>query len=208
MEARDRWIGWDWESRRANLHHVVNMRRFLIRPGVSCNNLASRVLGMSIREFPGDFETRYGHRPLLLESFVDSAIIRGHVTVQPGRAYCGVAEGDWPKGKAYYRFIDKPDDSAVTISAILQPHRERTIQRMKAQKTVLCIQDGSDLNYSALERVSVMDREADPENEFRTSFFEIFDDQRRNSSRVDLLGERRESSCRYTTGRVVFADDN
>ena len=86
------------------------------------------------------------------------------------RAYCGVAEGDWPRGKAYYRFIDKPDDSAVTISAILQPHRERTIQRMKAQKTVLCIQDGSDLNYSALERVSVMDREADPENEFRTSF--------------------------------------
>ena len=98
------------------------------------------------------------------------AIMLGHVTVQPGRAYCGVAEGDWPRGKAYYRFIDKPDDSAVTISAILQPHRERTIQRMKAQKTVLCIQDGSDLNYSALERVSVMDREADPENEFRTSF--------------------------------------
>jgi len=42
---------------------------------------------------------------------------------QPGRAYCGVAEGDRPKVKAYYRFIDKPDDSAVTMSAILQPHR-------------------------------------------------------------------------------------
>ena len=28
LEARDRWIGWDWESRRANLHHVVNMSRF------------------------------------------------------------------------------------------------------------------------------------------------------------------------------------
>lgn len=70
---------------------------------------------------------------------------------QPGRAYCGVAEGDWPKIKAYYRFIDKPDDSAVTMPAILQPHRERTIQRMKAQKRVLCIQDGSDLNYSTLE---------------------------------------------------------
>ena len=37
------------------------------------------------------------------------------------------------------------------MSAILQPHRERTIQRMKAQKSVLCIQDGSDLNYSTLE---------------------------------------------------------
>jgi hypothetical protein len=313
---------------------------------------------MAVREFPGDFEARYGHRPLLLESFVDTSHytgtcyraanwqyigrtkgrgrqdvfrktgesikdiyvypldenfrrkmglpegsglgaiditagidggdwaekefggaflgderlsqrlveIAGDKAEQPGRAYCGVAEGDWPKVKAYYRFIDKPDDSAVTMSAILQPHRERTIQRMKAQKTVLCIQDGSDLNYSTLERceglgsvgtnqtgkqskglhlhstfaitssglplgvlraectareprsqeddrplsaipieekntfswiqgvrdcmdikqlmphtslVCVMDREAD--------FFEIFDDQRRKSSRVDLL---------------------
>ncbi|KAB2832491.1 MAG: hypothetical protein F9K48_10380 [Candidatus Brocadia sp.] len=38
------------------------------------------------------------------------------------------------------------------MSAILQPHRERAIQRMKAQETVLRIQDGSDLNYSTLER--------------------------------------------------------
>ena len=68
LEARDRWIGWDWDTRRANLHHVVNMSRFLIRPGVSCNNLASRVLGMAVREFSGDFEARYGHRPLLLRA--------------------------------------------------------------------------------------------------------------------------------------------
>lgn len=38
------------------------------------------------------------------------------------------------------------------MPAILKPHRERTIQQMKAQKTVLCIQDGGDLNYSPLER--------------------------------------------------------
>ena len=33
---------------------------------------------------------------------------------------------------------------------ILEPHRQRTIQRMKGQRTVLCIQDGSDLDYSSL----------------------------------------------------------
>lgn len=48
--------------------------------------------------------------------------------------------------------IDKPDDSAVTMPNILLPHRERTIRRMKAQQTVLCIQDGSDLNYSNLDK--------------------------------------------------------
>jgi len=244
LQDRDRWIGWDRETRRANLHHVVNMSRFLIRSGVSCKNLASRLLGMAIRNVPEDFEIRYGHRPVLLESFVDSSHFSGtcyraanwlwvgrtkgrgrqdrlgkkQETVkdiyvyplekdfrlkmgvspdsgpdaldlsdgigdgnwaekefgnapigdarlscrlveiaadkaeQPGRAYSGVVGGDWPKVKGYYRLIDKTDDSAVTMPNILLPHRERTIRRMKAQKTVLCIQDGSDLNYTNLDK--------------------------------------------------------
>jgi len=244
LEARDRWIGWDNESRRSNLHHVVNMSRFLVRPSVSCQNLASCLLGMAIREFPRDFETRYGYRPLLLESFVDTSQFKGTCyraanwqwigctkgrgrqdrliqkaeTIKdiyiypleknfrvkmglpedsgldalelsagidgddwaknefgdaplgdkrlskrlveiaadkaenPGRSYNSAAGGDWPKVKAYYRLIDKPDDSAVTMKNILQPHRERTERRMMAQRTVLCIQDGTDLNYSSLDK--------------------------------------------------------
>ncbi len=69
---------------------------------------------------------------------------------KPSRAFTGVAEGDWPAVKAFYRFIDHPDEEAVSMPHILQPHRERTVQRMKAQRTVLCIQDGSDLDYSSL----------------------------------------------------------
>ena len=69
---------------------------------------------------------------------------------KPGCAFTGVVEGNWPAVKAYYRFIDHPDEEAVGMSHILQPHRERTIQRMKGQRTVLCIQDGSDLNYASL----------------------------------------------------------
>jgi hypothetical protein len=78
---------------------------------------------------------------------VDSARTLGSM---PGRAFCGVAQGDMAAVKGYYRLIDKPDDSPVTMGAILAPHRARTVQRMKAQSTVLCIQDGSDLNYATL----------------------------------------------------------
>ncbi|MDA2927009.1 transposase [Acidobacteria bacterium AH-259-G07] len=28
---------------------------------------------------------------------------------EPGRAFSGVAQGDWPAVKAYYRLIDHPD---------------------------------------------------------------------------------------------------
>ena len=69
---------------------------------------------------------------------------------QPGRAFTGVAEGDWPAIKAYYRFIDHPDQEAVSMEHILEPHRQRTIQRMQGQRTVLCIQDGSDFDYTSL----------------------------------------------------------
>lgn len=69
---------------------------------------------------------------------------------EPWRAFCGVAQGDWAAVKGYYRLIDAPDESAVTMANILRPHRERTLRRMQGQRTVLCIQDGSDLDYNGL----------------------------------------------------------
>ena len=242
LADRDQWIGWDAPTRREHLHGVVGMSRFLIRPSVRCNNLASRVLGMILRRIGQDYETQYGYRPWLVESFVETDRFAGtcyqaanwveigqtkgrgrqdrytkkektvkaiyvypleanfrarmglaepvglqpleiadgldgeqwadnefggaifgdqrlserlidsarRQAAMPGRAFCGVAEGDMAAVKAYYRFIDKPDESEVTMKAILAPHRMRTIQRMKGQKTVLCIQDGTDLNYTGL----------------------------------------------------------
>jgi hypothetical protein len=69
---------------------------------------------------------------------------------EPWRAFCGVAQGDWAAVKGYYRLIDTPEDSAVTMANILQPHRDRTVRRMQGQRTVLCVQDGSDLDYNGL----------------------------------------------------------
>ena len=49
LADRDRWIGWDREQRRGQLHGIVGLSRFLIRPRVACRNLASRVLSMSLQ---------------------------------------------------------------------------------------------------------------------------------------------------------------
>ena len=35
---------------------------------------------------------------------------------------------------------------------ILLPHRERTMRRMQAQTVVLCIEDGTDLEYTSLAK--------------------------------------------------------
>lgn len=73
LRDRDAWIGWDEQSRREHLDKVVSLSRLLIRPGVECANLASRVLSMLVGAVGPDFESRYGYRPWLLESFVDSS---------------------------------------------------------------------------------------------------------------------------------------
>jgi Druantia protein DruA/Transposase DNA-binding/Transposase Tn5 dimerisation domain len=251
LAARDAWIGWDAESRRAHLDGIVGMARFLIRPSVRCHNLASKVLCMSLAALPRDFEQQYGYRPWLVESFVDRSahagtcyqaanwikvgqtkgrgrqdrsnrcaksikdiyvyplqedfrasvglapeagggalapaagldgpqwaqhefggaplgdarLSRRLVKVAaakaqaPDLAFTGVAKGDWPAVKAYYRFIDQPDQASeadpapgVTMTNILRPHRDRTVRRMMAQDTVLCVQDGTDLDYNNLDR--------------------------------------------------------
>ena len=69
---RDRFIGWSVAQREARLQLVVNNARFLILPWVQVRNLASTVLARSSRRLPDDWQTRYGYRPLLLETFVQS----------------------------------------------------------------------------------------------------------------------------------------
>jgi Druantia protein DruA len=77
MAVRDRWIGWNDEQRRRNLQLIVNNARYLILPWVHVRGLASKVLSLCARQLPGDWERRYGYRPLLLETLVDSQRFRG-----------------------------------------------------------------------------------------------------------------------------------
>lgn len=77
MQARDVWIGWSDEQRRRNLQWIVNNGRFLILPWVEVKGLASKILALSARQMPCDWEARYGCRPLLLETLVDAARFRG-----------------------------------------------------------------------------------------------------------------------------------
>ena len=72
----------------------------------------------------------------------------------PARAFSGVVKGNWAATKAYYRMIDQPEESAFNLPNILAPHRKRTARRMMGQKTVLCLQDGSELNYTNLDKCS------------------------------------------------------
>lgn len=75
LRARDRWIGWSERARRANLQRVVCNSRFLLVPKIQ--NLASHVLSKATARLAEDFHSRYGYRPVLVESFVDPSRFDG-----------------------------------------------------------------------------------------------------------------------------------
>ena len=77
VAPRDRFIGWTADQRRAGLHRIVNNARFLILPWVTVRNLASRILAGVAKRLPNDWESRYGYRPCLLETFVQRDRFRG-----------------------------------------------------------------------------------------------------------------------------------
>ena len=77
IAVRDQWIGWDDRQHRQNLQRIVNNARFLILPWVRVKGLASKILAHCAQQIVGDWEQRFGYRPLLLESMVDVARYRG-----------------------------------------------------------------------------------------------------------------------------------
>lgn len=85
LNVRDRWIGWDKEQRKVNLHLVINNRRFLLLPWVKVKYLASRVLSLGAKAVSADWKKRYGYAPALIETFIDKENFpAAHIKLQIG----------------------------------------------------------------------------------------------------------------------------
>ena len=237
LEGRDDWMGWNPTQRSQYLERVLNMNRFLIRPMVRCPNLASYALALGARQVGEDFERRYGLRPWLLESFVETptyegscykaanwirvgqtkgrgrngpnhagksikdvylyALVQGlqdrvgvkpptvsalspesgldgpswaehefgdcelgdarltrrlvkiarDQAAQPNGSYAQAAGGHRHALKGYYRLLNH-EGPELDPEKLLQSHRARTLRRMSQERTVLIVQDSSDLNFS------------------------------------------------------------
>src|SRR5205807_2105247 len=93
MKPRDLWIGWCDEQRQRHLQWIVNNGRFLILPWVHVSGLASKILALAARQLPADWESHYGHRPLLLETLVDASRFRGTCYRAANWIYVGQTTG-------------------------------------------------------------------------------------------------------------------
>jgi Domain of unknown function (DUF4338)/DDE_Tnp_1-associated len=109
LKARELWIGWSARQRARRLGLVVNNSRFLVLSARQrYPNLASRVLGLTLRRLSADWQDRWGHPVLVVESFVDESEYRGTCYKACGFTAVGPTEGFSRASRDFYREHGQP----------------------------------------------------------------------------------------------------
>lgn len=109
LAERDRFIGWTEAQRLRNLQRVVNNARFLILPWIQSKGLASKILAMAARQLPRDWHQRYGYRPVLLETFVESPRHRGTCYKAANWIHVGKTVGRGKKSRVHTQIVPIKD---------------------------------------------------------------------------------------------------
>jgi len=109
LGPRDAYIGWDDETRIAMLPHLVNNNRFLILKEICIQNLASRVLSMSLRQMQKDWEKQYEVVPYMVETFVDKTKYQGTCYKASNWTYLAPTRGYGKMGKDFVYHGQKKD---------------------------------------------------------------------------------------------------
>ena len=128
LRHRDAWIGWTDEQRRRRLPLVVNNARFLLLPERTVPNLGSAVLKRINARLSADWQERYGHPVLVVETFVDPSRFNGTVYTAAGWEELGLTQGNSRKSRDYYEPNGQP--KRLFVKALEPTARER----LKAQE--------------------------------------------------------------------------
>lgn len=99
---RDQWIGWATAVQYKRLKFIANNVRFLILPGKSIKNLASRILSLNLKRLSQDWEAVYGHPIIVVETFVDTQRFQGTCYRASGWHALGLTRGYRRNGGKYY----------------------------------------------------------------------------------------------------------
>jgi len=108
LKSRDQFIGWSSEQCRSRRALLANNARFLILPDQHLPNLASRVMKLVLERLSTDWQQRFKHPIVLVESFVDPEQFRGTTYQCSGWTQLGLTQGWARHAKDYYLQHDQP----------------------------------------------------------------------------------------------------
>ena len=101
-------IGWSDEQRRRRLALVVSNTRFLLMPDKSVPNLASKALALVLARLSNDWQARYAHPVLVVETFVDPTQFCGTLYRASGWSELGATDGCGRNARDFYVRHDRP----------------------------------------------------------------------------------------------------
>ncbi len=150
LKGREGWIGWDDNQRRARLHLVANNARFCrLEAGRAYPNLATRAMGLNLQRLSSDWQQKYGHRIVVVESFVDMEWFQGTAYKATGWEALGCTAQFRRVREDFYQAHDRPKQLFVRE---LIKHAARGLRGRKLPEN-WAAQEGE------IERRCAMDRE-------------------------------------------------
>lgn len=109
LKDREQWIGWNLAQQSERLKLVVQNRRYLLLHEKGREpNLASQGLAAASRQLPGQWEDRFGYRPLIAESFTDPESFAGTCYKASGWEPVGMSKGHRRHRADYYQPNGRP----------------------------------------------------------------------------------------------------
>jgi len=137
LKDRDHWIGWTRAQRERRLSLVANNSRFLILPDRSVPNLGSRVLSLTLERLSNDWQARYGHPVVVVETFVDPEQFCGTVYTASNWVELGLTDGCGRHRRDYYIKHDKPKRLFVRE---LTPNARRSLQAEHLKPSLVMVE--------------------------------------------------------------------
>ena len=108
-KAREHQIRWTPRQRARRLSLVVNNSRFLVLPDRQhYPNVASRVLALCLKRLSADWQERWGHPVVLVESYVDESQYQGSCYKGCGFKAVGWTAGYGRSSRDYYEEHGQP----------------------------------------------------------------------------------------------------
>ncbi len=108
LKDRDRFIGWNHEQCRRRIALLANNSRLLVLPDCHSPNLISRFMKLMLGQLSEDWEKRWGHPIVLVETFVDPRFYQGTAYKVCGWSHLGRTAGWKRSADDFYEKNDAP----------------------------------------------------------------------------------------------------
>jgi hypothetical protein len=111
LKARDQSIEWSDRQREARLHLLAQNSRFVIlAQRQQFPNLASRALSLCLKQLSADWQAKYHHPIVMVETFVDRESYQGTAYKASGWQPLGYSSGFKRVAQDFYQRHDQPKE--------------------------------------------------------------------------------------------------